>query len=76
MQLVRMKLICLFETQFEKQFKTDLCETYVFNKMEKQSMKKRRSCTGEFKLKVSDWYMNNGKNIARTAQMFGLIESK
>ena len=26
--------------------------------------------TREFKLKVSDWYMDNGKNIARTAQMF------
>ena len=40
--------------------------------MEKQSKKKRHSYTREFKLKVSDWYMNNGKNIARTAQMFGV----
>ena len=39
--------------------------------MEKQSKKKRHSYTREFKLKVSDWYMNNGKKIARTAQMFG-----
>ena len=27
LQFVRMKLICLFETQFETQFKIDLCET-------------------------------------------------
>ena len=38
--------------------------------MEKQSKKKRHSYTREFKLKVSYWYMNNGKNMARTAQMF------
>ena len=67
-----MKLICLFETQFETQFKFDLCEAYVLNKMEKQSKKKHHSYTREFKFKVSDWYMNNGKNIARTAQMFGV----
>ena len=40
--------------------------------MEKQSKKKRHSYTLEFKLKVSDWYMNNRKNIAKTAQMFGV----
>ena len=40
--------------------------------MEKQLKKKRHSCPPEFKLKVSNWYMNNGKNIARTAQMFGV----
>ena len=40
--------------------------------MEKQSKKKRHSYTREFKLKVSDWYINNGKKIARTAQMFGV----
>ena len=40
--------------------------------MEKQSKKKRHSYTDEFKLKVSDWYTNNGKNIARTTQMFGV----
>ena len=40
--------------------------------MEKQSKKKRYSYTHGFKLKVSDWYMNNRKNIARTAQMFGV----
>ena len=40
--------------------------------MEKQSKKKRHSYTHEFKLKVSDCYMNNGKNIASTAQMFGV----
>ena len=45
---------------------------YALNKMEKQSKKKRPSYTREFKLKVSDWYMNNGKNIARIAQMFGV----
>ena len=39
--------------------------------MEKLSKKKRHSYTREFKLKVSDWYMNNVKNITRTAQMFG-----
>ena len=39
--------------------------------MEKQSKKKRHYYTREIKLKVSDWYMNNGKNISRTAQMFG-----
>ena len=38
--------------------------------MEKQLKKKRHSCPPEFKLKVSNWYMNSGKNIARTAQMF------
>ena len=27
LQFVRMKIICLFETQFETQFKIDLCET-------------------------------------------------
>ena len=64
-----MKLICLFKTQFETQFKIDLCE---INKTEKQSKKKRHSYTREFKLKVSDWYMSNGKNIASTAQMFGV----
>ena len=72
LQFVRMKLTCLFEAQFETQFKIDLCETYVLNKMEKQSKSKRHSYAREFKLKVSDWYMNNGKNIARTAQMFGV----
>ena len=40
--------------------------------MEKQSKKKRHSYTRKFKLKVSDWYINNGKKIARTAQMFGV----
>ena len=40
--------------------------------MELQSKKKRNSYTREFKLKVADWFMNNGKNIARTAQMFGV----
>ena len=40
--------------------------------MEKQSKKKRHSYTREFKLKVSDWYMNNVENITRTAQMFGV----
>ena len=40
--------------------------------MEKQSKKKRHSYTRKFKLKVSDRYMNNGKNIARRAQMFGV----
>ena len=40
--------------------------------MEKQSKKKRHSYTREFKLKVSDWYMNSGKSIARTAQMSGV----
>ena len=45
---------------------------YVLKKMEKQSKKKHHSYTRECKLKVSDWYMNNGKNIARTAQMFGV----
>ena len=40
--------------------------------MEKQSKKKRHSYARESKLKVSDWYMKNGKNIARTAQMFGV----
>ena len=44
--------------------------------MEKQSKKKRHSYTREFKLKVSDWYMNNGKNIARTAQMFGIDQKQ
>ena len=44
--------------------------------MEKQSKKKRHSCTREFKLKVSDWYMNNGKNIARTAQMVGVDQKQ
>ena len=45
---------------------------YVLNKVEKQSKKKRYSYTREFKLQVSDWYMNNGKNITRTVQMFGV----
>ena len=67
-----MKLICLFETKFEAQFKIDFCETLRSQQMEKQSKKKRHSHTREFKLKISDWYMNNGKNIARTAQMFGV----
>ena len=40
--------------------------------MEKHSTKKRHSYNCEFKLKVSDWYMNNRKNIARRAQMFGV----
>ena len=40
--------------------------------MEKQSKEKRHSYTREFKLKVSDWYMSSGKNIASTAQMFGV----
>ena len=53
-----MKLICV--------------KPYVLNKMEKQSKKKRHSYIREFKLKVSDWYMNNGKKIARTAQMVGV----
>ena len=44
--------------------------------MEKQSKKKRHSYTREFKLKVSDWYMNNGKNIPRTAQMFGVDQKQ
>ena len=44
--------------------------------MEKQSKKKRHSYTHEFKLKVSDCYMNNGKNIARTAQMFGIDQKQ
>ena len=33
---------------------------------------KRNSYMREFKLKVSDWYMKNGKNIARTSPMFGV----
>ena len=37
--------------------------------MEKQSKKKCHYYAREFKMKVSDWYMNNGKNIAMTAQM-------
>ena len=40
--------------------------------MEKQSKKKRHSYTRKFKLKVSDWYTNNGENIAKTTQMFGV----
>ena len=40
--------------------------------MEKQSKKKRHSYTREFKLKVSDWYVNNGKNIEMAAQIFGV----
>ena len=40
--------------------------------MQKQSKKKRHSYTHKIKLKASDWYMHNGKNIARTAQMFGV----
>ena len=61
-----MKLICLFETQL-------ICvKLYVLHKMEKQPKKKRHSYTREFKLKVSDWYMNNVENITRTAQMFGV----
>ena len=51
-------------------------EPYVLNKIEKQSKKKRHSYTCEFKLKVSDWCMNNGKNIARTAQMFGVYRKQ
>ena len=39
--------------------------------MGKQSKTKRHSHTHEFKLKVSDRYMSNGKNIARAAQRFG-----
>ena len=72
LQFVKMKLICLFETQFKHNSKLICVKPYVLNKMEKQSKKKRHSYTREFKLKVSDWYMNNGKNIARTAQMFGV----
>ena len=40
--------------------------------METQSNKKRNSYAREFKLKVSDWYMNNRRNIARTSQMIGV----
>ena len=40
--------------------------------MEKQPENKRHSYTRKFKLKVSDWYMDNGKNIARAAQIFGV----
>ena len=49
---------------------------YVLNKMEKQSKKKRHSYTREFKLKFSDSYMNNGKNIARAAKIFGVDQKQ
>ena len=40
--------------------------------MEKQSKKKTQFLYARVELKVSDWYMNNGRNIARTSQMFGV----
>ena len=69
-----MKLICLFKTQFETQFKIDLCET-LRSQQNGEAVKEEtsfHSYTREFTLKVSGWYMNNGKNIARTAQIFGV----
>ena len=45
---------------------------YILNKMEKHSKKKHHFYTQKFKLKVSDWYMNNG----RTAQTFGVDQKQ
>ena len=63
-----MKLNCLFETQF----KIGFCETLSSQQNGEAANKGRHSYTREFKLKVSDWYKNNGKKIASTTQMFGV----
>ena len=63
-----MKLNCLFETQF----KIGLYENLSSQQNGEAVKEEHHSYTREFKLKVSDCYMNNGKNIASTAQMFGV----